>query len=713
VVPGTTPEANEVRESPAGAPSTDDLQGAHVAPKAPEPIQATAEEPPGEDFTYAAEFQDEEGAPARDYHENTSTGPPATQEPESGEPGAFDLYRTGEPTDEGAFAPYASNADYAGDARYAGDAGDAGDAPYTDFPGEAGDAGNTHDTGDLGDAAFITGESVSLNTGDTDTGALAGRSTRAGDDPIFASLPDEAEDVPSNVTGPPVPYIPYETGDTEDRFDQPGGEPGETYETSEAGVAGAEDDPSAPADYYAPGYDAPGYDAPTFAGTAYDAADYGPAARDDADYGGVAYQTGTLGGRDVPYEATPDPAPEQAPEAVQDLASDIRRDAANAPEIVGAPVAVSIPTTSVTTLNVEDERRSRNQLLVAGVAALAVLMLCVAVILATANRGGGDGTPTAEAQLSPTGTAQVIAIATWTRDSTSVNPTTDAIPVPTGTATTPEIVPTDTVAALPTEVVAPTEVVVATEVVLPTDTALPVPTDTLPPAPTDTSVPVATDTVAPPPTDTAVPAPTNTVAPAPTDTVAPAPTDTTAPRPTNTQAPRPTNTRAPLPTSTAVIARPTATRPATASVHNIGEMVTGFNGWTVLPMWAATRTRLPSPDPEVFYQPRGVYWIVRVDVRNTLNESRSFGDTMDFVMRDANGNLHAELSNHGKAPGVREIARKEGFSYLDTVLGRGGEAATLLIYDIPRGVQPVQLVGRIRQGNGVLRDGQVVWNLNR
>jgi hypothetical protein len=115
----------------------------------------------------------------------------------------------------------------------------------------------------------------------------------------------------------------------------------------------------------------------------------------------------------------------------------------------------------------------------------------------------------------------------------------------------------------------------------------------------------------------------------------------------------------------------------------------------------------------VSYQARGVYWVVRIDVRNTLNQARSFGGTTDFVMRDADGNLYAELSNHGTAPGVREIARTQGLSYLNTVLGQGGAAATLLIYDIPSGVRPVQLVGRIIEGNGVSPDGQVVWNLQR
>jgi hypothetical protein len=142
-------------------------------------------------------------------------------------------------------------------------------------------------------------------------------------------------------------------------------------------------------------------------------------------------------------------------------------------------------------------------------------------------------------------------------------------------------------------------------------------------------------------------------------------------------------------------------------------MVTGLNGWTVLPQWVETRTQLPSPDPEVVYRPGGVYWLIRIDTRNTLAQSRSFGGTTDFVLRDSSGRLYAELSDHGMAPGVREVARSEGLSPLDVVLGQGEAAATLLIFDIPTGVQPTQLVGRIIVPGGVSPSGQLVWNLPR
>jgi hypothetical protein len=132
-----------------------------------------------------------------------------------------------------------------------------------------------------------------------------------------------------------------------------------------------------------------------------------------------------------------------------------------------------------------------------------------------------------------------------------------------------------------------------------------------------------------------------------------------------------------------------------------------------VPQWVQTRTRLRSSDPQVYYTPRGVYWVLRIDARNTLEQPRSFGGTTDFVLRDSNGRLYAELSNHGREPGVRDVARLEGLNSLDMVLNQGQTGGTLLVYDIPRGVQPTQLVGRIRTGNGVSPNGQVAWDLQK
>ncbi|HVF99270.1 MAG TPA: hypothetical protein VND68_05490 [Chloroflexia bacterium] len=554
---------------------------------------------------------------------------------------------------------------------------DAGDEAGDDTAGETGDgavdAGEAYDPDETDDAAFITGESVPRSAGEPESGALAGRSARAGDDPIFASLPDASYDVPTTAaaTGAvsSTSYIDLDS---------------DAY-----GIYGVEDAFDAP-----PAPEAPeAHDTPA----SYD----GPETLDAQDAPVIPALLDTA---DVPHDAALEVDPGPAPGVVLDVASDIARDAEDEPEIVGAPVAMSIPTTPITTLAVEDRQRSRNQLLAAGVAAVAVLVLCLAIVLAATGGRAGDGTPTVEAGTSPT--VPVIAAANTATSTAEV-----ATPVP-PTATTVVEVSTETTGPI----VAPTDTVQPADTEQPADTP-PVPTDTPVPVPTDTEVPLPTDTLVPVPTDTLVPVPTDTVEPAPTDTPVPPPTSTRAPAPTDTARP-PTNTRAPAPTNTAVPPRPTSTRPpapppTTAPTRGIGDLVTGFNGWTVLPLWVQTRNQLPSPDPKVVYRPRGVYWVVRVDARKTLDVPRSFGGTMDFVLRDGNGRLYAELSDHGREPGVRDVARREGLNSLDMVLNQGQAGGTLLIYDIPRGVQPTQLVGRIIEGNGVSPNGQVVWNLQK
>jgi hypothetical protein len=547
-------------------------------------------------------------------------------------------------------------------------------------PGGAVDAGEAYD---VDDAAFITGESVPRNAAEPESGALAGRSARAGDDPIFASLPDASYDVPTTAAtgaayGSPdddfdsfAAYPIYGAEVVRDASDYPQREEAEEAEEAEA--------PETP--------------------EAYD----GPETLDAQEAPSIQ---AVLDAEDVPHDAALEVDPGPAPDAVLDVASDIARDAEGEPEIVGAPVAMSIPTTPITTLEVEDRQRSRNQLLAAGVAAIALLVLCLAVVLAATGGRGGDGTPTVEAGISPT--VPVVAAAD-TATSTAAAPT----PVP---ATATSVVEASTQTTGPIEV--PTDTVQAADTEQPTDTALPAPTDTSVPVPTDTEVPVPTDTLVPVPTETLALAPTDTAVPASTDTPVPPPTNTRAPVPTNTARPRPTNTRVPAPTNTASRPRPTATRPppprpTTAPTRGIGDLVTGFNGWTVLPLWVQTRNQLPSPDPKVVYTPRGVYWVLRIDARNTLDVPRSFGATMDFVLKDANGKLYAELSDHGTEPGVRDVAKREGLNSLDMVLNQGEAGGTLLIYDIPRGVRPTQLVGRIREGNGVSPNGQVAWSLQK
>ncbi|HET6314353.1 MAG TPA: hypothetical protein VFH60_10975, partial [Chloroflexia bacterium] len=349
-------------------------------------------------------------------------------------------------------APGLVDADAGGDTGY-----DTGD----DTGDEAVAAGEAYDPDEVDDAAFITGESVPRSAGETESGALAGRSARAGDDPIFASLPDASYDVPTAAaaTGA-VPDTSFNDLDSE-AYGTYGAE--DTFDAPQA--------PEAPAAFDSPeAYAGPetleAQDAPVI-----------PAVLDTAD---------------VPHDAALEVDPGPAPGAVMDVASGIARDAEDEPEIVGAPVAMSIPTTPITTLAVEDQQRSRNQLLAAGVAAVAVLVLCLAIVLAATGGRAGDGTPTVEAGTSPT--VPIIAAANTATSTAAV-----ATPAP-PTATAVVEVSTETTGPI----VAPTDTAQPAGTEQPTDTPLPLPTDTSVPAPTDTEVPAPTDTLVPVPTDTLV-----------------------------------------------------------------------------------------------------------------------------------------------------------------------------------------------------------------
>lgn len=218
------------------------------------------------------------------------------------------------------------------------------------------------------------------------------------------------------------------------------------------------------------------------------------------------------------------------------------------------------------------------------------------------------------------------------------------------------------------------------------------PTATLAPA---TNTPILPSTPTVQPTDTPLPTSTSTATPTSTDTVVPTSTQT----PTHTPTSQPTATLTASPTATPQL--------------ELGSTVTGWNGWSITAASMVTATQLPSTDPAIFYQPSGTFWVLRVEARNDTNQPRSLGTTSDFVLRDAAGRLYAELSNHGTAPGVREIPTLQGLSPMDTIVPPNGSITTLLIFDLPSDQQAAQLVGRIIQGNSVLSNNQVVWNLPR
>lgn len=209
----------------------------------------------------------------------------------------------------------------------------------------------------------------------------------------------------------------------------------------------------------------------------------------------------------------------------------------------------------------------------------------------------------------------------------------------------------------------------------------------------------------------------------PPPTAIPTSTDIVAVTLSNTSLPpSPTSPPATVPTATPKLAVPTATRivPPTASPQPtntpqlvIGSTANAVNGWTIKPSGVDTREELRIGASNVIYRPNGIFWLVRIDIRNDAYQPRSLVQTTDFVLSDGLGTLYPELSNHGTQADMREVAAQQGFSYLSNVLPRGGSAATLLIFDLPRGAQPKQLVARtLVGGNSVSPTGQVTWSLS-
>lgn len=129
------------------------------------------------------------------------------------------------------------------------------------------------------------------------------------------------------------------------------------------------------------------------------------------------------------------------------------------------------------------------------------------------------------------------------------------------------------------------------------------------------------------------------------------------------------------------------------------------------PAQIGTAKTLRSPDPHAMYQASGTYWLVKVSAQNNSGQPGSLVSGVDFVLKDAAGRLYPELTDHGKTPGVREISVLQGYSYLDAIVPSGGTTTMLLVFDVPSGVQPTQIVGRHIVGNYADTNGQVAWNL--
>ncbi|MDQ6692855.1 MAG: hypothetical protein M3014_00305 [Chloroflexota bacterium] len=270
---------------------------------------------------------------------------------------------------------------------------------------------------------------------------------------------------------------------------------------------------------------------------------------------------------------------------------------------------------------------------------------------------------------------------------------------------------------------------------LPTTTTEPVVPIVAPVRPTGTRHP-ASSTQVPTPRSAATRVPTRMPQPTytktPTHTPQPAPTGskpvsvpttavalTNTPQPTSTQAIAATHVKVPSVQPTSVPAIPATARPVPTSAPSATTQPVintpnraDIADWTVTLDKIETRKELGPVNNGLTYIPRGIFWLITVTANNNQGGTRSMGDTLDFLLKDKQGTVYTELSNHGKDPLNRQFAQAVGLDYLDTPVPSSGATRTLLLFDIPPSAQPAELIGRIIVGGDkVSSTGQVRFSL--
>ncbi|HYP20930.1 MAG TPA: hypothetical protein VEY08_12720 [Chloroflexia bacterium] len=187
------------------------------------------------------------------------------------------------------------------------------------------------------------------------------------------------------------------------------------------------------------------------------------------------------------------------------------------------------------------------------------------------------------------------------------------------------------------------------------------------------------------------------------------PTSTAVPPPPPTQSPAPADTPAPPPTPVT----PPESQPAqTAEVlPGIGSYASDFNGWTVKLDGTGSRQVLWSLDPDTQHDAKGTFWLAYMVYSNDSSAPRSLAGTLDFAMKGSDGNLYPEYTGRAGDPQRTKIAQALHANPLDFIAAPGQRTTTVLVFDLPPGVGPVQLIGRVLQGDSISPDGAVAWDL--
>jgi hypothetical protein len=190
--------------------------------------------------------------------------------------------------------------------------------------------------------------------------------------------------------------------------------------------------------------------------------------------------------------------------------------------------------------------------------------------------------------------------------------------------------------------------------------------------------------------------------------------------PTLTAAPPPpTATRTRTPADTPVPPSPTPTPPPPESqpagpaklLPGVGSYASDFNGWTVKLDGTGSRPVLWSSGPTTRHDAQGTFRLAYLVYSNDGSAPRSLATTLDFVMKGSDGHLYPEYTGRGRDLQRGKIAAVLHANPPDFTVAPGQRTATVLVFDLPSGVEPEQLVGRVLEGDAISPDGQVAWDL--
>lgn len=145
----------------------------------------------------------------------------------------------------------------------------------------------------------------------------------------------------------------------------------------------------------------------------------------------------------------------------------------------------------------------------------------------------------------------------------------------------------------------------------------------------------------------------------------------------------------------------------------IGSTAANLQGWSIKLDGLATRFSLWSDNPYTTYKPKGAFWLVYLVYRNDSDEVRSLDQSVDFILEDTNDKLYPEMSDHGKDADMVKIAQAEQANPLSALVQPHRQTATLLVFDIPKDVQPTFLVTHPITEGTISPDIPVVWKLGQ